>query len=78
MKTTAIIEGLTILQKYYNQDGFNVGAEHDVLHGYATDTPVDDDDLSRLIALGWFQLCEDDEEFTAEYYDPQESWTCYT
>ena len=87
MRTTAIIEGLQILEKYRDkEDGFNCGAEHDVLYAYATDKPVESDDLNRLIELGWFQeeqhseYQEDEEtngEFAAKHYDPEESWTCY-
>ena len=84
MKTSAIIEGLTILEKYRDKpDGFNCGAEHDALYAYATDTPVGESDMARLIKLGWFQEGadygdEDDDEFAAKHYDPEESWTCYT
>ena len=83
MKTVEIIEGLTILQKYRtSQAGYNVGAEHDVLYAYATDTPVSPEDLARLIELGWFQDTDfgDDEEtgdFAAKHYDPDESWECF-
>jgi len=81
MKTAAIIEGLTILEKYRKKpNGFNCGAEHDVLYAYKTDRPVGADDLVRLIDLGWFQEEVDsgDDDFAAEYYDPEESWACFT
>lgn len=86
MKTSAIIEGMTILEKYRdNPDGFNCGAEHDVIYVYATSRPVEVDDLKRLVELGWFQEAVDygdDEEtggdFAVKHYDTEESWTCYT
>lgn len=88
MRTSAIIEGLTILEKYREKpDGFNCGAGHDVLYVYSTDKPVESDDLNRLVELGWFQeechhKYQDDEEtdgsFAAKHYDPDEGWTCYT
>lgn len=46
MRTTAIIEGMTILEKYRDApDGFNCGAEHNVIYVYATDKPLDQVDL---------------------------------
>ena len=84
MKTPNIIEGLTILQKYRDKPNlYHVGAEHDQLYAYATDKPVSQKDIARLIALGWWQdrQSEDDEEedgdFRAEHYDQEESWTCF-
>jgi len=83
MRTSAIIEGLTILEKYRDKpDGFNCGAEHDILYVYSTDRPVKPDDLNRLIELGWFQEdavdWEKEDEFSAKHYDPEEGWACYT
>lgn len=86
MKTPDIIEGLTILQKYRaTPDSYHTGAEHDCIYAFATDRPVLEPDLSRLIELGWFQENADfgdDEEtggdFAAKHYDPEESWCCYT
>lgn len=80
MQTAAIIEGMTILEKYRNrEDGFNTGAEHDVIYAYATDKPVSTEDLERLVKLGWFQGDVDcgEEKFAAKHYDPQESWKCF-
>lgn len=83
MKTSAIIEGLTILEKYRDKpDGYNCGAEHDVLYADATDRPVEQPDLDRLIELGWFQedayTDDDADEFVAVHYDPSECWACFT
>lgn len=86
MKTTAIIEGLTILERYRDKpDGFNIGAGHDQLYAYSTDRPIEGNDLERLIELGWFQEevnYGDDEEtgscFAAKHYDPDEGWCCFT
>lgn len=85
MKTTAIIKGLVILEKYRDKsDDFNVGAEHDVIYAFRTDRPVEGADLDRLIELGWFQEdvdYGDDEEtgrdFAVKHYDPDESWACF-
>ena len=81
MKTSAIIEGLTILQKYRDRDGHDCDARYEELHADATDRPIEQPDLARLIELGWFQEYADypdDEEFTEADYDPGESWECYT
>lgn len=85
MKTPAIIEGLSILQKYRNTpDAYHVGAEHDVIYAYQTDRPLKKKDLQRMVKLGWFQEnadYQDDEEtrgrFGVKHYDFEESWTCY-
>lgn len=82
MKTPAIIEGLTILQKYRDKpDGFHTGAEHDVLYSYATDKPLSQEDLTRMVELDWWQevSCGDrDDEFSVEHYDASEGWSCFT
>lgn len=81
MRTTAIIEGLTILEKYRDKTGgFNTNADHDVLYAHRTDRPVEAKDLARLIELGWFQdeVSCDDEKFAAKHYDPGKGWTCFT
>lgn len=83
MKTSAIIEGLTIIEKYRDTPhGFNTGAEHDAIYAYPTDRPIGGDDLARLVELGWLQEgteCDDadDAEFDVQYYDQAESWVCY-
>lgn len=81
MKTKDIIEGLSILEKYRDTpDGYNCSAEHDVLHAYATDKPVEQPDLDRLIELGWRQevFAGADDDVVATHYDPMESWYCFT
>ena len=82
MRTPALIEGLTILQKYMDDmDDWNCGAEHETVYFYPTDRPVEQPDLDRLVELGWIQEDTDfgdDEEtegnFGAKHYDPEESW----
>jgi len=75
MRTKDIIEGLTILQGYRDKpDGFDVGAEHDVLYAFATDRPLSAEDVARMIALGWHQEGRSDD---GPEYDPEESWAAY-
>ena len=80
MKNEYIIEGMTIISKYYNKDNnYNVGAEHDILYLFETDKPVSKEDLKTLIDLGWTQEEADfvDETFTIAAYDQGLSWSAY-
>ena len=80
MRTSAIIEGMTILEKYRNEpDGHNCDAEHDAIYVYPTDKLVEEVDLNRLVELGWFQEDVDcgDEDFTAKHYQAGCCWVCY-
>lgn len=80
MKTESIIEGLQILQPYYEKSGgYNVGAEHDTLYAYATQL-LSDEDLYRIVELGWFQEgieWANEDKFQKEDYQVEEGWTCY-
>lgn len=80
MKTTAIIEGLQILEKYRDKpDGFNCGAEHDEIHAYPTDKPLSTEDLGKMIELGWLQTRPDySTAFSASDYRVNEGWYCFT
>lgn len=88
MQTAKIIEGLTILEKYRDKpDGYNTGAEHDVVYAYETDKPVEQPDLSRMFELGWRQeeplpdesedIGDDTVEFHVRRYNPRSSWRAY-
>ena len=81
MTTKNVIEGLSILEKYRDKpDGYNTGVEHDQIYAYPTAKPVNDDDLKRLVELGWFQQdveTGDDDEFGAKHYDAAEGWSCF-
>lgn len=77
MRTPAIIEGLTILQKYRRiPDGYHCAAEHDQFFAGTTDRPLDQVDLSRMAELGWFQD-DIDSDNTVKDYDPEEHWCCF-
>jgi len=80
LKTKNIIEGLQILLPFYdNQDGFHNGAEHDAFYAYATEKPLTDEALGKMIALGWFQedVAPTDHDFSKSDYSPDDGWTCY-
>ena len=71
MKTSEIIKGMQILQKYYLPDNdYNTGAEHDIIYMYMTDAPVSEEDVAELRELGWFQHGEGE-------YDQSEPWCAY-
>lgn len=53
MKLDAFIEGLLILRKYHTKDGYNVGADHDVVMVFNPDTEISAPDIARLEELGW-------------------------
>ena len=80
MKTSAIIEGLMILSKYWDDDGYHCGGEHDAIWADKTPRPLDLNDVRRLIDLGWFQEDADcdDEDFAAKHYDADTGWNCFT
>lgn len=82
MKTKSIIEGLTILNRYYKDpDGYNNGAEHDIIYAFETDRPVSPEDVVRLVELGWSQHevepSDEGEGFRAVDYDPGEGWAAH-
>ena len=76
MKLNELIEGLKILQKYYDQpNGYNTGADHDVIYIYQTQKPVSEEDLKKLHEFGFFQSgykLENGE------YNPDEGWQVFT
>jgi hypothetical protein len=75
MKTGDFIEGLNIILPFYTKgrDGYNLGADHDVIYIYATDNPLPETDVKRLLDLGFFQP----EVQTGSDYDPAEGWAVY-
>ncbi len=81
MKMCDLIKGLQILLPYYdNQDGYHCGAEHNVFSVVDTNNPLSDEDVKKMIALGWEQkpgerdCCEG---FSIKNYDQNEWWVCY-
>ena len=74
MNMKELVDGLNILRPhFYDPDGYHVGAEHDQFYVYATDTPLNEDEIASLRDLGWFQpSCSEDE------YQPEEGWSAFT
>lgn len=80
-RISSIIEGFTILKKYYDKEGkeYCAAAEHDQLFAYPTTEPMALDDVRAMIALGWCQEvhCDDEDDvcsFDESLYDPEGGW----
>ena len=70
------IRALQIFQKYYDKDGFHIGAEHDQFYVYPTDRPLSEEDLKTVVVLGWFQEeVEHEDDFKPSDYNPEEGWS---
>ena len=82
MSTGNLIEGLLILQPFYDKpNGFNTGANHDVIYAYATSTKLNEKIIQAMINLGWHQEHDErdyGEDFKLEDYRQDESWYFYT
>jgi hypothetical protein len=77
-KVDKVIEGLRILQPYYDKPGYDIGAEHDVIYGYSTNRPLSTEDQAKMRELGWFQDgVPYDENDNPGPYDPEEGWGTY-
>lgn len=72
-------EGINIIAKYFNKkDGYHIGAEHDQFYVYQTDRELSEDDIKKMIELGWFQEVDaKGEEFSLGDYDKEEGWSCF-
>ena len=80
MKTKHLIEGLQILQPYYQRDDVDTTfSKHKMLFVRYTDFPLDKFDVKKMVKLGWLQehFIERYETFTASDYRPGEHWCAY-
>lgn len=82
MKISNFVDGLQILRSYYTgEDGYVIGAEHDVFFAHATDKPLPEVAVNRLNELGWFQPdvpATVNGDWKPENYDPEEGWAAFT
>lgn len=79
MKLKNFLEGIDILRTYYNDpDGYHIGAEHDEFYMYATDRPLTEDHLKKLLALGWLQPDGGASEDAPQDYDHEGGWMAFT
>lgn len=80
METRSIIEGLQLLEPFYDKATFTVSAEHDEIFAHQTDRPLTPEGVAKMVELGWVQPdaeVPDDEDFAVEHYDPEQSWSAY-
>ena len=56
MKLSNFIAGLEILRSHFNEDSYDIGAEHDIIYVYSTDTPLTHEEVVKMIELGWFNM----------------------
>lgn len=83
MQFSKMIETLQVLRTYCDDDSHPFCCEHDVLYITPTKRPMSPEDVTKLVALGWFQEngigpaddVEEGEEAPA--YDPDEGWMHY-
>lgn len=72
MKLKEFIEGMEIISRYYKRGNhYNLGAEHDVIYLYPTDSLISRPDVEKLHKLGWLQ---DGCDPSKGEYHPGESW----
>ena len=79
MKLNDFIDGLLILKKYYNEDGYHIGANQDQFYVYRTDYPLSSEDVDSLIDLGWFQPNTIDHDPNIDWaeYDSNLGWSVF-
>ena len=80
MKMFEFLAGIAILSPHYvTPNGYNLGADHDVIYAYSTDTPLSEEEVKQMKGLGWIQedvgSDEDDEDNVP--YDSEEGWAVY-
>ena len=80
MKTNDVVAGILLLQQYREKaDGYDLGAEHDVIYASPTTRKLSIGDVEKMIKLGWHQdnVELSGEDFAAVDYDPEERWATY-
>lgn len=55
MKLNDFICGMAIIGKYYNDDGWHIGADYDIIYLYPTDKEMNRGDIQKLLDIGWYQ-----------------------
>lgn len=77
MKMSDVIEGLTILQKYYREDGYHLAAEHDEIYAFETQKQLSPEDAKKMFDLGWIQVDAETDDYGNAPYDPECGWVAY-
>lgn len=77
MNIPNLIEALQIFSKYtIKPDCSWIEASHDQLYVQSMDSLINEQDLSRLAELGWFQ--DGGIEIANGEQSMEDAWTCYT
>lgn len=71
-----VIEGLQILDCYYDEKANPMKARQDQIWMDVTDFPVKPEDAQKMIDLGWLQP-ENTKLSSADQYDPDDYWLIY-
>lgn len=69
-----VIEGIQILQKYFDKDEHNIAGEYKNIYVDPTDKPISPEDLDRVYELGWVQDEVKLDENRDYPYDPELGW----
>jgi hypothetical protein len=81
MELSKIIEGLTILYDFYDEDDCHLSTDDgNEIYMSVTDRPLDEESVAKMVELGWHQEYEGldySTDFTAEDYDANEEWIAY-
>lgn len=78
MTTKDFIEGLTILRQHYKDaDGYQLGAEHDIIYAYATDMPLTPEEVAMMFGFNWHQPNVDEDDEGKQIYNPEEDWGAF-
>lgn len=75
MKLKEVIEGFQIASKYFKDsgDGYYLDASHDRIYLYPLDLPMSEEDIKRMVELGFFQ-----ESWERDCtYNPEDGWSLW-
>lgn len=65
-----VLRALEITRPHFTDpSGYHLGAEHDEIYIWKTDTPLSEAEVAEMRALGWEQP-----DAAGDAYDPEQSW----
>lgn len=77
MNLKGFLAGVEILRPFYKDpNGYHLGADHDVIYVYATDDPLPQEAVVKMLDLGFHQE-SGAAEGSPQDYRPDESWWAY-
>jgi hypothetical protein len=69
-----------LVAHFVPDEDFMEGKDHDVIYGYATDTPLNTFEIFKMIEMGWSQerpTRNYEKDFSLDDYRQEESWWAY-